>query len=283
MTGKRAEAPEKNETPQIFNPIIIQNLLLTPVCIKSNCLHQNDCLNQGTATFRILGDICTRNCAYCSLPQGKPLPVDPDEPYKIAQSAKQLKLKYVTITSGNRDDLADGGAGQFARVVEALHETIPDISVEIIIHDFNGNSDALKIVADSSPEVIMHRLDTVPRLYQELNRATDYSRSLHLLECLKSWNPDIVTKSGIILGLGENDYEVIRVMKDAVDCGCNCLTIGQYMPPSTRHHELIRSITSQEFDEYQYLSLQMGYLAARSSPSIHSAFDAYQMYKEIAQ
>jgi lipoic acid synthetase len=283
MTGKRTDAMKKNETTTIPKNNIIENLLLTPVCIKSHCPNQCKCLSQGTATFRILGDICTRNCAYCYFPQGKPLPIDPDEPFKVAQSAKQLNLKYVTITAVNRDDLPDGGASQFARVTEAIHQSLPDTSVELLIHDFGGNTDALKIVADSSPEVIAHNLDTVPRLYEEVNRVTDYSRSLQVLESLKSWNPDIVTKSGMILGLGENDYEVIKVMKDALDCGCNCLTIGQYLPPSTRHHELIRYITSQEFNEYQSLSLQMGYLAVRSGPYVRSSFDAFEMYKEVAQ
>jgi lipoic acid synthetase len=283
MTGKRTDAIKKNETTTIPKNNIIENLLLTPVCIKSHCPNQCKCLSQGTATFRILGDICTRNCAYCYYPQGKPLPIDPDEPFKVAESAKQLNLKYVTITAVNRDDLPDGGASQFARVTEAIHQSLPDTSVELLIHDFGGNTDALKIVADSSPEVIAHNLDTVPRLYEEVNRVTDYSRSLQVLESLKSWNPDIVTKSGMILGLGENDYEVIKVMKDALDCGCNCLTIGQYLPPSTRHHELIRYISSQEFSEYQSLSLQMGYLAVRSGPFVRSSFDAFEMYKEIAQ
>ncbi len=161
--------------------------------------------------------------------------------------------------------------------------SLPDTSVEVVIHDFGNNTEALKIVADSSPEVITHNLDTVPRLYQEVNRETDYNCSLQLLESIKLWNPDVVTKSGMILGLGENDFEVIKVMKDALDRGCNCLTIGQYLPPSTRHHELIRYITSQEFDEYQSLSLQMGYASVRSGPFVRTSFDAREMYKEIAQ
>jgi lipoic acid synthetase len=282
MTGKHAESLKKEKfIPTINN--IIANLQLTPVCIKSHCPNQVKCLSQGTATFRILGDICTRNCAYCFVPQGKPLPIDPEEPAKIAKTVKLLKLKYVTITSVNRDDLPDGGAHQFARVVEAIHESMPDTSVELVIHDFGGNPDLLKIVADSNPEVIAHNLDTVPRLYEEVNRVTAYAGSLELLESIKSWYPEIVTKSGMILGLGENDYEVIKVMKDALDCGCNCLIIGQYLPPSTHHHELIRQITSQEFNEYQSLSLQMGYLAARSGPFVRGSLDAYEMYKEIAQ
>ncbi len=285
MTGKRTDAFENIETSNKIknNPKIIENLLLTPVCIKSHCPNQCKCISQGTATFRIMGDICTRNCGYCSFPNGEPLPLDADEPLKVAQSAKQLNLKHIVITSVNRDDLPDGGAGHFSKVVTALHDTLPNASVELYIHDFNGNVKALKTIANSSPEVVMHNVDTVPRLYEEVNRQTDYNRSLHVLELLKSWNPSIVTKSGMILGLGENDYEVIKVMKDVVDTGCNCLTLGQYLPPSTRHHELIRYITAQEFDEYQSLSLQMGFSSVRAGPFVRSSFDAYEMYKEIAE
>jgi lipoic acid synthetase len=238
---------------------------------------------KGTATFRILGDICTRNCTYCYFPHGKPAPVNPEEPVNIARAVKYFNLKYVTITSVSRDDLSDGGAAQFANVVNAIHDTSPDTSVEILIHDFSGNPDALKIIADSNPEVIAHNFDTVPRLYEEVNREDDYTRSLGLLESIKKWNPGIVTKSGMLLGLGENDYEVIKVMEDAKECGCNCLTIGQYLPPSDRHFGLVRYVTSQEFDDYKSLSLQMGYLAARSSPLVRYSFDAFEMYKEIAQ
>ncbi len=285
MAGKRTDAIENSETSNRTEKDckILENLLLTPVCIKSHCPNLCKCISQGTATFRIMGEICTRNCGYCQLPGGEPLPLDPDEPEKVARSAKQLALNHICIVAVNRDDLPDGGASHFAKVVTALHDTIPSASVELFIHDFAGNINALKTIADSFPEVVTHSLDTVPRLYKEVNRSTDYNRSLHVLELLKSWNPSIVTKSGMILGLGENDYEVIKVMKDVVDTGCNSLTIGQYIPPSNRHHELVRYITSQEFEEYQSLSLQMGYSSVRVGPFVRSSFDAYEMYKEIAQ
>jgi lipoic acid synthetase len=282
MAGKRADAlREKESGTQIKDRI--GSLLLKPICITVQCPNQCKCISQGTATFSIMGDICTRNCGYCAFPQGKPLPLDPDEPEKVAQSAKQLNLKHVVVTSVNRDDLPDGGASHFARVVMAIHDRLPDTAVEILIHDFNGNDDSLKIIAESSPEVISHNIDIVPRLYDEVNAGADYKRSLHILELINSWNPDIVTKSGLMLGIGENDYEVIKVMKDIVDTGCNCITLRQYLPPSTRHHELIRYIPTQEFDEYQSLSLQMGYSSARSGPFVRSSFDAHEMYKEIAQ
>jgi lipoic acid synthetase len=282
MAGKRADAlREKESGTQIKDRI--GNLILKPICITVQCPNQCKCISQGTATFSIMGDICTRNCGYCAFPQGKPLPLDPDEPEKVAQSAKQLNLKHVVVTSVNRDDLPDGGASHFARVVMAIHDRLPDTAVEILIHDFNGNDDSLKIIAESSPEVISHNIDIVPRLYDEVNAGADYKRSLHILELINSWNPDIVTKSGLMLGIGENDYEVIKVMKDIVDTGCNCITLRQYLPPSTRHHELIRYIPTQEFDEYQSLSLQMGYSSARSGPFVRSSFDAHEMYKEIAQ
>jgi lipoic acid synthetase len=282
MAGKRTDAlREKESGTQIKDRI--GSLLLKPICITVQCPNQCKCISQGTATFSIMGDICTRNCGYCAFPQGKPLPLDPDEPEKVAQSAKQLNLKHVVVTSVNRDDLPDGGVSHFARVVMAIHDRLPDTAVEILIHDFNGNDDSLKIIAESSPEVISHNIDIVPRLYDEVNAGADYKRSLHILELINSWNPDIVTKSGLMLGIGENDYEVIKVMKDIVDTGCNCITLRQYLPPSTRHHELIRYIPTQEFDEYQSLSLQMGYSSARSGPFVRSSFDAHEMYKEIAQ
>ena len=283
MAGSYDNALKDNEASRHITHKIIDSLLFKPICITAKCSNQCHCISQGTATFRIMGDFCTRNCGYCALPQGKPLPLDPDEPDKVAKSAKLLRLKHVVISSVNRDDLPDGGADHFARVVTAIHESLPETTVEILIHDFRGNTDPLKIIIESLPEVITHNVDVVPRLFDEVNTEADYDRSLHVLELLKSWNPEVVTKSGLILGIGENDYEVIKVMKDVVDTGCNCLTLGQYLPPSKQHHELIRYITNQEFEEYQSLSLQMGYCSARSGPFSCSSFGAYEMYKEIAQ
>jgi lipoic acid synthetase len=282
MMGKRADAQKTKETSgQIKSRI--SNLLTKPICITTQCPNQCKCITHGTATFSIMGNICTRSCGFCIFPQGKPLPLDSEEPVKIALSAKQLNLSYVAITSVNRDDLPDGGASHFAKVVTAIHESLPDAIVEINIHDFLGNTDSLKIIAGSSPEVINHHIDIVPRLYSKLNAEADYSRSLHILELVNSCNPDIVTKSGLMLGLGENDYEVIKVMKDVVDTGCKAITMGQYLPPSTQNFKMDRCITSHEFDEYHSLSLQMGYSSARSGPFVRSSFDAYEMYKEIAQ
>ncbi len=283
MTRSQSDALQENESCTHITHKIIHSLPFKPVCITARCSNQCNCISQRTATFLIMGDICTRSCGYCAFPQGKPLPLDPDEPNKVADSVELLNLKHVVITSVSRDDLPDGGASHFARVVSAIHNNMPDTTVEVLVHDFQGDADPLKIITESSPEVITHNLDIVPRLFNEVHTEADYNRSLHLLELLKSWNPGIVTKSGLILGIGENDYEVIKVMEDVVETGCNCITLGQYLPPSSYHHELIRYITNREFEEYQSLSLQMGYSSARSGPFSCSSFGAYEMYKEIAQ
>jgi lipoic acid synthetase len=194
-----------------------------------------------------------------------------------------LGLKYTVLTSFTRDDLLDSGAAHIARTVDAIHEVNPNTTVEVIVHTCPTCDKDVETILASSPEIITHCVMTVPRLNQELFEKTDYAISLEFIEKVKSLSPSIVTKSGLLLGLGENDYEVIKVIADLHDYGCNCITLEQYLPPSSRHHQPSRSVSLQEFFEYQYLSMQMGYSSVRSGPFICSSFHAMDMYKEIAE
>jgi lipoyl synthase len=286
MVGKRRniiKQQPQNGCSRENTKKIIDDLNVQVLCESIKCPNRCQCITQGLATFLIMGDICTRDCNLCFVKHGKPLPLDVDEPENVAQAVKQLDLNYVVLSSVTRDDLPDGGAAHIARAVTFVHEINPDTSVEVMIHHTPLNDDALNILIDSAPEVITHEIKTVERLQPMLLDNIDYKYSLGLLEKIKTLNPNIVTKSGLMVGLGENDVEVVQLMEDLHDTGCNCITFGQYLPPSTRHYQLSRYITPQEFSEYQDLSLQMGYSSVRSGPFVRSSFDALEMYKEIAE
>lgn len=286
MVGKQRDVTEQKAQTNCNHENakkIINDLNVQVFCESIKCPNRCQCITQGLATFLIMGEICTRHCTLCFAKQGEPLPLDPDEPRNIAQAVNQLKLNYVVLASVTRDDLPDGGAAHIAHAVVSVHEISPDTTVEVIIHHRPLNVEALKIILDSSPEVITHDLKTVRRLQSELLEKSDYKYSVGLIEKIKSLNPNVVTKSGLMLGLGENDVEVIQAMSDLHDAGCNCITFGQYLPPSKNHHQLSRYITNQEFNEYQGLSLQMGYSSVRSGPFVRSSYDALEMYKEVAE
>jgi lipoic acid synthetase len=231
----------------------------------------------------ILGDICTRNCTFCTVPHGKPEALDCSEPEHIAETAGSLGLGYVVVTSVTRDDLPDGGAGHFAQTIEAIREYDADTAVEVLIPDFRGSGSALQAVIAAAPSVLNHNIETVPRLYPEVRPEADYRRSVQLLQQAKSASGKPITKSGIMLGLGERRAEVIEVMADLRRAGCDIVTIGQYLKPSLRHHDLVRYIPLQEFAEYRDIGMEMGFAAVTAGSLVRSSFHAAETYSRTVE
>jgi len=255
-------------------------LKLHTVCQSARCPNRPKCFAEGTATFMILGDICTRNCTFCAVSSGQPQAPDPEEPEHIVEAVKALDLRYVVITSVTRDDLPDGGASHFAQTIKAVQSYDAKISVEVLIPDFRGSLSALQTVIDASPTVVNHNVETVPRLYPEVRPQANYQRSLELLKQAKMLNHRLVTKSGLMLGLGETRREVIEVMAKLRDTNCDLLTIGQYLQPSLRHHKVVRYVPPEEFEEYQNRGREMGFISVASAPLVRSSFHAAETYLE---
>ena len=255
---------------------------LNTVCEGALCPNQGECFGQGTATFLILGRTCTRSCTFCAIPSEKRPPApDLGEPGRIARAAAELGLKHVVITSVTRDDLKDGGASHFAETVRALKKKDSRISVEVLIPDFQGSFAALEAVVLSRPEIINHNLETVPRLYPEVRPQAEYARSIHLLRRVKEINPEKVTKSGLMLGLGEEPEEVRQVMADLREVCCDLLTLGQYLRPSGEHHPVRRYILPEEFEEWGREAEKMGFKGVFSGPLVRSSFHAGQVFEKI--
>lgn len=271
---------QKLADPKIMSTMhgLLDGLRLNTICQNALCPNIGRCFSSGTATFLILGDVCTRRCTFCAVKKGCPAPVDEEEPRHLLEAAEKLGLSYIVITSVTRDDLADGGASQFARVIRLLRHNREGAIVEVLIPDFGGSIDALKTVVDASPQVINHNIETVPRLYPAVRPGADYNRSLELLYMVRSLNPEIVTKSGLMLGLGETRDEVIEVMSDLREADCDLLTIGQYLPPSPEHHPVVRFVPPEEFAEYQDIGRDMGFAQVASAPLVRSSFQAAELY-----
>lgn len=270
--------------PAILNKMrrLTCDLKLHTVCQSARCPNRPKCFAEGTATFMILGDICTRNCTFCAVKKGKPQAPDPQEPEHIVEAVNKLGLRYVVITSVNRDDLPDGGSSHFAQTIRAIHKYDPNIMVEVLIPDFKGSLSALQTVIDAFPAVLNHNIETVPRLYPEVRPQAKYQRSLELLKQAKLFSGGLLTKSGLMLGLGEAREEVIEVMADLRQAGCDLLTIGQYLPPSLKHHKVVRYIPPEEF-EYQNRGREMGFLSVISGPLMRSSFHAAETYLSAVQ
>ena len=257
---------------------LIRDLKLHTVCESARCPNRAECFARGTATFMILGDICTRNCTFCAVKHGMPQPADPEEPQHIVAAVNKLGLRYAVITSVTRDDLPDGGASQFAQTINAIHEYDSNIPVEVLIPDFKGSTSALQTVMNASPAVLNHNVETMPRLYPEVRPEANYQRSLELLEKARLLNGNLITKSGLMLGLGETRGEVIEVMTDLREAGCDLLTIGQYLQPSLSHHKVVKYIPPEEFQEYQNIGEKIGFTAVISGPLVRSSFHAAETY-----
>ena len=257
---------------------LLSGLHLHTICENALCPNIGDCFSRGTATFLLLGDTCTRNCTFCAVKKGTPGLVEENEPEHIAEAVRRLGLKYVVLTSVTRDDLADGGAEHFARTIRRLHAEESGPTVEVLVPDFGGDREALVMVAGARPGVINHNLETVPRLYPEVRPMADYRRSVGLLGGAKELDESTVTKSGVMVGLGESKDELYGVMRDLREVGCDLLTIGQYLAPSDEHHPVVRFVPPDEFSEYERVGLEMGFRGVASSPLVRSSFDAAGLY-----
>ena len=250
---------------------------LHTVCEEAACPNIGECFGRGTATFMILGDICTRRCPFCDVGHGKPLPPDADEPKSLAASVAHLKLRYVVITSVDRDDLRDGGARHFADVIAAVREQSPATTVETLVPDFRGrHALAIDILGDALPDVLNHNLETVPRLYKQARPGADYAHSLDFLKAFKARYPQVPTKSGLMVGLGETDEEILSVMRDLRVHGVEMLTIGQYLAPSNHHLPVLRYVTPETFAMYEAEALKMGFSGAACAPMVRSSYWADQ-------
>lgn len=248
---------------------------LHSVCEEASCPNLHECFNHGTATFMILGAICTRRCPFCDVAHGKPLPPDPEEPKKLAETIQDMKLKYVVITSVDRDDLPDRGAGHFADCVREIRALNPGIKIEILVPDFRGRIElALEKLKDNPPDIFNHNLENVPRLYREIRPGADYEWSLKLLREFKAMFPHIPTKSGLMVGLGESNEEILNVMKDLRTNGVTMLTLGQYLQPSRYHLPVARYVPPEEFDEFRQKAEAMGFEHAACGPFVRSSYHA---------
>jgi len=262
---------------------ILKSLNLETICSSANCPNRGQCWTRGTATVLILGNICTRNCKFCAVSKYSPELLNPAEPKNVAMGVKELKLDYVVITSVTRDDLPDGGAEHFAKTVRAIKEINPNTKVEVLIPDLLGSRRDLKKIIDSKPDVIGHNVETVPSLYKEIRPMAEYSRSLDVIKAVKEEDNNIISKTGLMVGVGETKGEVIKLFEDVVKVGCDIITIGQYLAPSKEHYPVKEYITPDQFDEYKKLAEDMGILYAASSPftrSSHLANEGYYAAKE---
>lgn len=267
------------QTVQIAN--MLRRLGLNSVCEGANCPNMGECFKQKTVTFMILGNVCTRNCAFCAVPNGAPLPVDPHEPENVAAAAKKLGLLHTVVTSVTRDDLADGGAEQFALTIRALKSALPASTVEVLIPDFKGKLDSLITVIEAGPDIINHNIETVPSIYKAVRPAAIYERSLDLLARVKKHSTGIFSKSGIMVGLGETKEEVLRVMDDLLGAGCDMLTIGQYLQPSKNHPAVAEFVHPTQFDAYKAAGLEKGFKFIASGPLVRSSYHAAQGMEEV--
>ena len=254
---------------------ILREHALHTVCEEASCPNIGECFGKGTATFMILGDLCTRRCPFCDVAHGKPLAPDPAEPLNLARTIAALELRYVVITSVDRDDLRDGGARHFADCIRAVRERSPQTKIEVLVPDFRGRLEiALDVLSQSPPDVMNHNLETVPRLYRQARPGADYAHSLRLLERFKLRFPDIPTKSGLMVGLGETDEEIISVMHDLRAHAVNMLTVGQYLQPSAHHLPVLRYVEPAVFETFARAATEMGFTHAACGPLVRSSYHA---------
>ena len=256
---------------------VLRSNKLVTVCEEASCPNIGECFGKGTATFMIMGDKCTRRCPFCDVGHGRPDPLDVNEPENLANTIAQLKLKYVVITSVDRDDLRDGGAGHFVACIERIRDKSPQTQIEVLVPDFRGRDDrALEILKAAPPDVMNHNLETIPRLYKEARPGSDYLFSLNLLKKFKALFPDVPTKSGLMVGLGETDDEILAVMQDMRDHGINMLTIGQYLAPSTSHLTVKRYVHPDVFKMFETKAYEMGFSHAAVGAMVRSSYHADQ-------
>ncbi len=257
---------------------LIDGLDLHTVCESAACPNVGECWNQRTATFMILGNVCTRRCGFCNVQKGVPLAVDPDEPRRVAAACAALGLRYAVVTSVDRDDQKDGGAALFAATIHAIRAAVPGCRVEVLIPDFQGSREALALVMDAAPDVLNHNIETVPRLYREVRFGARYDRSLELLRRARAMRPEIPTKSGLMLGLGESSEEVLAVLSDLRAAGVDIVTTGQYLRPTPAHLPVLRYVPPEEFRMYREAGLRMGFAHLESGPLVRSSYHAAEAF-----
>jgi lipoyl synthase len=261
---------------------ILSETDLHTVCQEARCPNMGECFARGTATFLILGRFCTRGCGFCAVEHDAPAPPDEAEPERVAQAVQKMGIHYVIITSVTRDDLPDGGASSFAETIRAIRALNPKINIEVLIPDFKGDLRSLKVVLKECPEVLNHNIETISRLYPRVRPLADYKRSLNLLKRSKEDCPHIPTKSGFMLGLGETQEEVLELLRDLREVGCDFLTIGQYLQPRQDRLPVVRFIPPEEFEEYKRMGQEMGFRAVASGPFVRSSFHASELFETIS-
>ena len=284
MAGKpkwlKVRAPMSREYKSISE--MMRKLKLNTVCEEASCPNIGGCWKQGSATFMILGRVCTRTCAFCDVATGRPDPVDPDEAVNLATAVAEIGLKHVVITSVDRDDLKDGGAGHYATVIRELKARQPDVTIEILTPDFQRKPDScLNTIIEAGPDIFNHNLETVPRLYRSVRPGARYFTSLRLLQRAKELDANVVTKSGIMLGLGEERDEVLQVLDDMREAEIDILTIGQYLRPSEKHHPVMKFWTPEEFDDFKYIAEKKGFGMVASGPLVRSSFHADEVFQQL--
>ena len=274
----RVRVPANGEVQRIKN--LLRQQKLYTVCEEASCPNLPECFGGGTATFMIMGDICTRRCPFCDVAHGRPNPLDPDEPANLADSVAALNLKYVVVTSVDRDDLRDGGAGHFGHCIRAVRTRSPGTKIEVLVPDFRGRMDiALDLLAADPPDVFNHNLENVPRLYKAIRPGSDYQWSLDLLKRYKERMPHVATKSGLMVGLGETNEEVMAVMRDLRAHQVDMITIGQYLQPSKQHAPVDRFVHPDEFEQFRHFGEELGFVNVASGPMVRSSYHADLQHK----
>jgi len=284
MVGKpkwlKVRAPLSTEFRDLSR--MMRELKLNTVCEEASCPNIGSCWKQGSATFMILGRVCTRTCAFCDVATGRPDAVDPDEALRLAEAVSRIGLRHVVITSVDRDDLADGGAAHYATVIRELKARQPEVTIEVLTPDFQRKpASCLETVIAAAPDIFNHNLETVPRLYRSVRPGARYFTSLRLLQRAKELDPQVVTKSGIMVGLGESRDEVLQVLDDLHEAGVQILTIGQYLRPSEKHHPVMRYWEPEAFDELKYLAEKRGFGMVASGPLVRSSFHAEEVFAAL--
>ena len=279
--SRRPEWLQKKISPAAHGDMerLLEDLRLHTVCREAHCPNISECYGNNQATFLLLGTICTRLCSFCNVTKRVPLPADPEEPQRVAEAIRRLKLRHVVITSPTRDDLPDGGAGLYAETVREIRAASPDTTIELLIPDFQADRESLEKVVAARPDILGHNVETVPRLYP-IREGADYRRSLQVLQIIGDMNSAVRTKSGIMLGMGEREDEVLGVFADLLDAGCRYLSIGQYLAPSKRHYPVQEYLPPEVFDRYREKALAMGFGHVESGPYVRSSYLAERYGKE---
>ncbi|HXL03011.1 MAG TPA: lipoyl synthase [Candidatus Atribacteria bacterium] len=273
---KRISLGEEGEETQK----LLQSLSLHTVCESAHCPNRGECFMKKVATFLIMGNICTRRCRFCAIDKGTPQPLDPEEPKRVAEASQVLGLRHVVVTSVTRDDLPDGGASHFAATIREIRRALPFSTVEVLTPDFQGREEDLQVIVKEKPEVFNHNMETVPRLYPSVRPLASYKRSLTLLKRVKEISPSIITKSGLMVGLGERKEEVVEVLEDLREVGCDVITIGQYLRPSPRHLEVKEYVSPQVFSWYEDVARSLGFRGVASGPFVRSSYLAEKFVGE---